>query len=242
MGNLSADDIVYFGAVLDRQPKKIVEIKKWQPKEKRKLTMNLTTLTVILDRASVPYKHKYGLYELQIFANRAVPAAKISTMYPLRGFIDYEELSDWYVPEKARLIATAANAYLQTPEEKREADTLDREVFDRYCDIFQGPMLDVWKAPEVVLLDGAEVITESWYKRLVYEYYVLYNINAKLGQRIDKNYCTEKAIDDQCYLAAMIDQFEATKQVLKAMEKRIMVVNDYKVKIKKYIDLPVYQK
>lgn len=29
---------------------------------------------------------------------------------------------------------------------------------------------------------------------------------------------------------------------LKALEKRIMVVNDYNVKIKKYIDLPVYQK
>lgn len=242
MGNLSADDIVYFGAILDREPRKIVEIKKWQPKEEGKRTMNLTTLTAILDRACVPYKHKDGLYELHIFANRAVPAAKLSTMYPLRGFIDYEELSDWYVPEKARLIITAANAYLQTPEEKREADTLDREVFDRYCDIFQGPMLDVWKAPEVVLLDGAEEISESWYKRLVYEYYVTFNRNAKLGQRIDKNYCTEKFIDDQYYLAAMTDQFEATKQVLKALEKRIMVVNDYKVKIKKYIDLPVYQK
>lgn len=28
---------------------------------------------------------------------------------------------------------------------------------------------------------------------------------------------------------------------LKALEKRIMVVNDYKVRIEKYIDLPVYQ-
>lgn len=242
MGNLSADDIVYFGAVLDRQPKKIVEIKKWQPKEKRKRTMNLTTLTAILDRASVPYKHKDGLYELQIFANRAVPAAKLSTMYPLRGFIDYEELSDWYVPEKARLIATAANSYMQTPEQNREEDTLDDEVFDRYCDIFQGPMLDVWKAPKIVLLDGAEQISKSWYKRLVYEYCETFNRNAKLGQRIDKNYCTEKEIDDQYYLATMIEQFEATKQVLKALEKRIMVVNDYKVRIEKYIDLPVYQK
>lgn len=29
---------------------------------------------------------------------------------------------------------------------------------------------------------------------------------------------------------------------LKALEKRIVVVNDYKARIKKYIDLPVYQK
>lgn len=235
MDNLSADDIVYFGAVLDREPKKIVEIKKWQPKEEGKQTMNVFTLRAILDKAIVPYNCAGS--EFSIFSgNVKAEAVKIDT-HSLRGFIDYDELSDWYVPEKAQLIATAVIDYQKSLTGKGDKRT-HNEIIDWYSQKFPGPMAGDWSLPKIEFFDAAyERDCESWYKRMLKEYRNLYIRNAKLGQRIDKNYCEEEGPDTIVLCDAMVDQFKATKKVLEALETRIAYSYPYNPKITKYVDL-----
>lgn len=199
--------------------------------------MNLITAETILDKASVPYEYKEELHELVIFTTgKGFPAAKISTMYQLKGVVDYEDISQWYVHEKAQLIATVINDFLVTPENERENGTLNSATMNWYTERFAGPLSERWTSPSIELPGEVEKVHNGWFKRMIKEYHDLYIRNAKLGQRIDKNYCTEE-LDDKCYLSAMTDQFEATKNVLEALEKRISLTCKGKVKIKKYVNL-----
>lgn len=237
MGKLSADDIVCFGAVLDREPKKIVEIKKWQPEEEGKRTMNLITLRTILDKAIVPYKQTGSMYEFEVYSGDDKTVAVKIDIHSLRGFIDYDELSNWYVPEKAQLIATAVIDYQKSLTGKGDKRT-HNEIIDWYSQKFPGPMAGDWFLPKIEFFDAAyERDCERWYKRMLKEYRNLYIRNAKLGQRIDKNYCEEEGPDTIALCDAMVDQFKATKKVLEALETRIAYSYKYNPKITKYVDL-----
>ena len=189
--------------------------------------MNLITLKTILDKASVPYEFKEKSHEFVILSNGEYPAAEFSTVYQLKGTVSYIDIAHWYVPEKAMLIAAVINDFLMTPKEEREEGTLNDADMSYYSQRFAGPFGGTWDSPKI---GESKEICDDWYKRMVKEYRKLYVMNAKLGQRIDQNYCGE-VDDDKDYFAAMIDQFEATKDVLEALEKRIMfVINETKNK------------
>lgn len=146
--------------------------------------MNLITLKAILDKAIVPYNCAGS--EFSIFSGDVKnEAVKIDT-HSLRGFIDYDELSDWYVPEKAQLIVTAVIDYQKSLTGKGDKRTYN-EIIDWYSQKFTGPMLGVWSLPEIKFSKSIyEKNFGDWYKRMLKEYRDLYIRNAKLGQRIDK--------------------------------------------------------
>lgn len=186
--------------------------------------MNLKSLENLFTQAYVPYKIDKDNEWLEVYGNGQL-VANANINQELVGVIDYSELTDWFVHEKAKLISAAMSDFITTPVDDRFED---HRAYKSVILIKQeciGPLYGKWRKP---IVESYRTIKGDWYKRLIEEYKDLYVKNCKLGQYIDRIQFSILDPLDEEYLVAMISQYKHTKQVLADLENRIQISNDHK--------------